>query len=166
MLEKMAMNWEIFLGVVGLIVSLGGFWLTLAQLNRTAKATAAVQEAIVVLRSRINVVDFGSECVRAQETLTHAIRLLTSKAWKEAAISLTAAQSALHKMSLADECSDDGKKNVQDSAQLILKKVSELETLDDGSVYVGSNDLIMDLRKLKNSIDTEVVIMTKGLYNA
>lgn len=59
------------MGLAGLVIGLGGFWLTLAQISKVKSATEAQETAIASLRFRLASFDAIQECAHAQLFLEH-----------------------------------------------------------------------------------------------
>ncbi|HEX8580283.1 MAG TPA: hypothetical protein VF655_11920 [Allosphingosinicella sp.] len=157
--------WGLILGMVGLVVSLLGFWVTIAQLRRTRKATEAVNAAISSLRNRMGAFDFASECVRGSKSLEHAIHLLRAKQWDEAAGKLLESQGILNRIGISDEGDESARNSSRDTAELLLTSVQELEEAADKQIEFQANELIMILRKQINLLESQIVGVNRELYN-
>ena len=66
-----------FIGLIGLVVGVGGFWITLAQISQVKSVSAAQKEAIKDLKFRLAGFDAIQECAQAQiylEALRDAVQ--------------------------------------------------------------------------------------------
>lgn len=73
-----------FVGLIGLFIGIGGFWITLVQLSRVKSITKAQKEAINALKFRMAGFDAIQECTQA-EILLKSVRDSVQKMDKPAA---------------------------------------------------------------------------------
>jgi hypothetical protein len=155
--------WGLILSAVGLLVSLGGFWVTIAQLRRTKRATEAVEGEVRLLKNRMATFDYASECVRAAKSLEHAIQLLRSKNWEDAAIRLLEGQGILNRIAMSQEGSSESRDLARDTSEQLLIAVRELEDAFDKAIDFDPRDLTFSLRKQINSLDRETMLIFREL---
>lgn len=74
-----------WLGVVGIILGLIGFGLTLSQLRKTVAATAAVKEELSRVKASLHIYDANHELAKATQALQSAKKHLVRKEWTELA---------------------------------------------------------------------------------
>jgi hypothetical protein len=164
-LGALQINWELALGVAGLIISLIGFPITIAQLLRTTRATEAVNVAVSGLKNRMSAFDHASECLRAGKSLEHSVRLLQLRQWQDAAATLSEVQSALHRLSVSSEGQEEARRFAGETSQMLLNSINDLHDAHEKSLDYNARDLIITLRKQANSLDAEVIIVNRDLYN-
>lgn len=156
-------RWGFGLTILGVVISLGGFWVTIAQLLRTSRATEAVEAEVSLLKNRMAAFDYASECVRASKSLEHATHLLRGRNWGDAAARLLEAQGVLNRVSTSTEGTADSRGFAKQTADQLLISVRELEEAHDKGLDFDPTDLTLTLRKQINSLDIETISIHKEL---
>jgi hypothetical protein len=158
-------GWSLIAGLVGLVVSVLGFYVTIKQLRRTSRATEAVNTAIGNLKNRMAAFDYATECVRASKSLEHATQLLRGRNWEEAATRLLESQSTLNRVALANEGSVEARTFAKETSDLLLEAIRELEDAADKGLDFDPKDLTLTLRKQINMLDVEFLATNKDMYD-
>lgn len=89
-------GWGFWLAIIGLIISVVGFWITLVQLGRTKKATAAVSEEVGKIQFAVSKYNAALETSRAESSLNAARKHVKNTEWDQANEALEAFSKALH----------------------------------------------------------------------
>lgn len=89
-------GWGFWLAILGMIVSIVGFWITIVQLVRTKKATAAVSEEVKRIGFAVSKYDATVETSRAETALQAARKFVKTDDWGQAGESLEMLAKALH----------------------------------------------------------------------
>ena len=89
-------GWGFWLAITGMAISLIGFGITIVQLRRTKKATAAVSDEIRRITFAVSKYDATVEASRAETALQAARRYVKDDDWYQAGEELEALAKALH----------------------------------------------------------------------
>jgi hypothetical protein len=159
-------DWSLIANIAGLALSGAGFWFTIQQLVRTAKATEAVKAAVGGLKNRMAVFDYVSECMHAGRSLQHTTQLLRLKQWADAASTLSDVQLVLNRVAASHEGTQEVRNFAKTASDGLLDSIRELEEAADKGLDFNPSQLVTALRKLRNMLDTETIGATKGIYDA
>lgn len=151
------MSWDagFLIGLTGTLLSAAGFFFTFQQLRKTANATTAVNAAIDSLRHRISSYDHISECTLARKSLEHSISLIKLREWPVAVISLSEAQSSLHRVSSSQACSNTNQTTFSNLSSSLIDSISEIEEMTSKNIDPSLSEIMKDMRKCINLLDTE-----------
>lgn len=161
----LAIDWGLTTSIVGSLISTVGFVFTVQQLRRTAKATEAAKTAIGQLRNRMTAFDYASECVRAGKSLEHASRLLRLHQWQDASVTLLDTQLLLHRISQSKDGRPDARQSAGALATELIETIQDLEEAGEKDIEYEYRPLITNSRKHINVLDSELVVISRGLYD-
>lgn len=94
--ELAVQGWGFWLAIIGLIISVVGFWITIIQLSRTKKATEFAASEIKRIQFAIVKYEATVETSRAEAFLSSARKHVKFSEWSQAGESLEALTKALH----------------------------------------------------------------------
>ncbi|MFC4593062.1 hypothetical protein [Sphingobium tyrosinilyticum] len=131
-------GWGFWLAIIGLILTLAGFWITLRQLNKTKSASEAVKQEVERIRGSLDAYDAAHEASRAQYALKTVRRNLHNNLWAEVIISYEDVRNSLV---------------ILKSTSNLLSK-DQLDQIDSAITYIHRlcERIEGDLQKKANSI--------------
>ena len=89
-------GWGFWLAIIGLLISVVGFWITLVQLGRTKKATAAVSQEVNKIQFAVSRYNAALETSRAESSLHAGKNHVKNAEWDQANEALETFSKALH----------------------------------------------------------------------
>lgn len=89
-------GWGFWLAVLGMAISIIGFWVTLVQLARTKKATIAVSNAVRNIQFAVSKYDATIEASKADSVLESARKHFKLQEWSEAGENMDSFCASLH----------------------------------------------------------------------
>lgn len=152
-----------WVGVVGTLITIAAFGLTIFQLRRTATATQAAKTAIVGLQTRMTTFDLATESLKASTSLQHSVKLLKLGRLDDAAASIWEAQISLNRIgSLMPEAK---KIITAEELEILIETVSDLEDAAVKGVDYDSRSLTVTLRKTINQLEAEYLSRNKEIVS-
>lgn len=120
-------------GLMGLVIGIGGFWLTLNQIAKIKTVAEAQEEAISGLRVRLASFDAIQECANAQMFINSLRDCIQTQNGTEALVNYD--KLALSFINISESGSVDGPTtgDLRQAAQRIGKISSGLENINDDS---------------------------------
>ena len=143
-------GWGFWLAVVGMAVSIIGFWITLVQLARTRKATIAVSNAVRNIQFAVSKYDATIEASKADSSLESARKHFRLHEWVQAGEAMDAFSSSLHAIKTLQIAELQEHELEMDGA---LTHASRLcERLDKvGSLGLPDNEAIKTLSSMRDN---------------
>lgn len=89
-------GWGFWLAIVGMLISIIGFWITLVQLARTKKATSAVSNEIRRIKFAVSKYDATVEASKAEGALDSAVKFFRSDDWFQAGEAIESLSKSIH----------------------------------------------------------------------
>lgn len=145
-----------FIGLIGLVVGVGGFWITLAQISQVKSVSAAQKEAIKDLKFRLAGFDAIQECAQAQIYLEALRDAVQSR--DKASIIASYDRLALSMLSLSESTSIS-----HDLSDLLRESSNRVAVLSSGIDKTAPSDISVS-KQLETSRTFHAVLMRVRFY--
>lgn len=128
--EHQVAGWGFWLAIVGLILTLGGFYLTFYQLRKTRSAAEAVENKVKEVQAALVRYDVANDVARASVALSAARNYARAGLWANVADSYEVCRSGLH--AIKDDSSDLSSEQRQEIERAIRYIDSLCKRIENG----------------------------------
>lgn len=116
-------GWGFWLAIIGLILTLVGFAITLLQLAKTKDAATAVGDEVDRIRRTLSRYDAAQETAKAAYALTTTRRYLENESWQDVADSYEDIRRGLVQTKVSGQITDADLLKQIDNASLYIEKL-------------------------------------------
>ncbi|WP_147276211.1 hypothetical protein [Sphingomonas aracearum] len=160
-------GWGLILTIVGLVISVLGFVITLWQIRRTKSATDSVSIALESFKTRLKHSDASVEAARVIKYFEKSIIYMRNHDWISASDSLWEGQSLLHRLKGDLEYTGGEDKLTDRNLQTFLESIQLLQDISSKGIKgFDSSDIIKSIRIQVNILEHTIVTAQKEVQNA
>ncbi|WP_156420612.1 MULTISPECIES: hypothetical protein [unclassified Sphingopyxis] len=149
--------------IVGTLVTIGGFAITLAQIRKTKNSAESAEDAIQKLRNRTNLFDYAGECQKSSKILETSLKFAHLGHWNEVANCLSDSQVIINRLAINSSSSKASREYFRSISDELLDDTQMIEDSLAKKMDIDSSDLRKKIRKLINVIDIEIASSIRGI---